>query len=514
VSVFFQDNALASGHRQRALRGGAASVIARSVNAVIQIGSVLCLARLLSPEDYGLVGMVMAATGFANLLVDLGSRDAIVQRRNIDQADVGALFWLTQLVGVGVAVLVASGGPLLSWFYGEPRLTSIAAVSAVTFITAALAAQPYALLRRAMMFRELGIVEVTANLLAAAVAIALALDGAHYWALAIRPVVASFLLAVGVWLQCRWLPPKPAMTPRAKEMLRFGMNITGFTMTDFAGRSADRVAVGYRFGAATLGYYQTAAFVYDNVIDIIISSLYGVAVASLSKLHDDAGELRRSWGKALSTLAFYAMPVFGLLTVVSRDVIVLLLGTKWAASGVLLSVIALRGIPQTVERTAGWLHVTAGRTDRWMRWGAFTAAAQFAALFVGLPFGPIGVVTAHTVLTFALFVPAIAYAGQPLQIGAGDMLGVTWRPMAGSLASIGIGVALSQTVLADQTMLARTAWVTGVYLVSYVAIVVGLLRVRTPIRAALSLCDNLLPTGFTQNVRASEFMKVKGYEGS
>jgi PST family polysaccharide transporter len=512
--MFFEDNALAIGHRQRALRSGAVSLLARSVNAVIQIGSVLCLARLLSPGDYGLVGMVTAATGFANLLVDLGSRDAVVQRRNIDTADVGALFWITQLVGVGVGLMVAGSGPLLARFYGDPRLTLIAVVSAVTFVAAALAAQHYALLRRAMMFRELGVVEVTANLLAAAVAIALALDGFHYWALVIRPIVASFLLAAGVWLQCRWLPPKPGMTPRAREMLRFGMNITGFTMTDYAGRSADRVAIGYRFGAATLGYYQTAAFVYDNVIDIIISSLYGVAVASLSKLHDDAGELRRSWGKALLTLAFYAMPAFGLLTVVSRDVIVLLLGAKWAASGVLLSVIALRGIPQSVERTAGWLHVTAGRTDRWMRWGAFMAVAQFWTLFIGLPFGPMGIVSAYTVLAFALFIPAIAYAGQPLQIGAADMLAVTWRPMAGSLASVGIGFALSETVLAHQTILARTASLTGIYLISYLAITVGMLGVRTPIRAALSLCDNLLPGEFAQNVRASAFMNVKRYEGS
>jgi PST family polysaccharide transporter len=116
ANVFFGDNLTEDGHGRRALRSGAVSIAARSVNAVIQIGSVLCLARLLSPEDYGLVGMVGAVTGFAPILVDLGSRDAIVQRARITQRDVSALFWITQLVGLGFALAVAASGPLISRF--------------------------------------------------------------------------------------------------------------------------------------------------------------------------------------------------------------------------------------------------------------------------------------------------------------------------------------------------------------------------------------------------------------
>src|SRR3979411_648753 len=92
VSIYFDDNRNQAGHGQRALRSGAASLAARLVNALIQIGSVFCLARLLSPEYYGLVGMVAAITGFAPMLVDLGSRDAIVQRPRIAQTDISALF--------------------------------------------------------------------------------------------------------------------------------------------------------------------------------------------------------------------------------------------------------------------------------------------------------------------------------------------------------------------------------------------------------------------------------------
>ena len=512
MSAYFDDNASGGGHGQRALRSGAASMVARLANAFIQIGSVLCLARLLSPEDYGLVGMVAAITGFAPVLVDLGSRDAIVQRPRIAQNEVSALFWFTQIVGFGLALLVAASGPFIARFYGEPRLATIALVSSLSFISAALTAQPYALLRRAMMFRELGIIEVVANFLGAALAIAIALGGFHYWALVVRPIAATFFLAAGVWWRVRWVPPKPAVTPGVKSMFRFGLNVTGFTMTDFVAKSGDRVAIGYRIGAAGLGYYQNAMFVYDNLIDIVVSTLHGVAVAALSKLRHDPVAFRKSWSKALSMLTFYSSPAFGLLAVVSGDLIVLVLGAKWSKSGLLLSVLALRGIPQTVERTAGWLHVTAGRTDRWMRSGVVLTCAQLVALFVGLPFGPIGVVTAYVVSMFLVFVPAIAYAGRPLDIGAADMLSAVWRQMAGALISVAIGFGLRWTLLGEMSGLPRTVLLTAAYSASYLVIVVGVLGVREPLRSTLSLCGNFLPPRVVQLFGTSAPLDAKGYE--
>ena len=494
LTGYFDDHKMVPGHARRALRSGAVSILARAVNGAIQIGSVLFLARLLSPEDYGLVGMVAAVTGFAPVLVDLGTRDAIVQRSRIAEGEASALFWITLSLGSALALIVAASGPLIARFYGEPRLTAIAIVSSLTFVTSALTCQHYALLRRAMMFQELASIEVAANLLGAALAITIAFLGFHYWALVVRPIAATFLLAAGVWWQCRWLPSRPTLTGGVKEMLKFGLNLTGFTATDVAARSSDRVAIGYRIGATGLGFYQNALFVYDNLLEVLTGQLHGVAVAGLSKLRGDLGELRRLWAKALSTMTFFAMPAFGLLSVTAPDLIVLLLGRKWSNAGILLGVLALRGIPQSVERTLGWLHVTAGRTDRWMRWGVFAGGAQLLALLSGLPFGAMGVVTALVIAMFILFVPAIAYAGRPLGIVPGDVVRTVWRQVAGSLACAALGFLLRYSLLSKNTPLTRTGLLAVVYVVSYLAIVVGLLRLRSPIRTGLALCGEFLPS--------------------
>jgi PST family polysaccharide transporter len=512
VSIYFSDHKIDAGHGRRSLRGGAASIVAKAINALVQIGAVLLLARLLSPEDYGLVSMVTAITGFASSSVDLGTRDAVVQRPHITEGEVSALFWITVALGCACAVVISACSPFIAWFYDEPRLVMITVISALTFVTMALGCQHYALMRRAMKFEELSAIEVVASLFSAVGSVILAVSGFHYWALTLRPVAMTLLLAIGVWWRCRWWPPKPTMTTGVKEMLKLGLNSTGFTLTDFGGRSSDKVAIGYRSGPKALGYYQNAMSVYDNVFDMMVTPLHQVAVASLSKMRDNLSELRRLWGKALATLVFYSMPAFGILAVTSQDLIVLLLGTKWSDSGILLSVLALRGIPHTAERTLGWLHVAAGRTDRWMRWGMFATCAQLLALFSGLPFGPLGVIVAYAVCMFILFIPAIAYAGRPLEIGATDVIRVVWRQLAGSLVAAAIGFMLRYMFFAEAAATVRIALLVLAYVAVYAAVVVGLLRVRMPIAVALMLVRDYLPARFARLVGAQGFIDRYGYE--
>src|SRR5258708_6933322 len=161
ASKFFADNTAQEGLARESVRGGVFSVFGRAAVGVAQVGSILFLARLLSPEDYGLVAMATAFTGFAQILVDLGTRDAIVQRAHITKGEVSALFWINILVGCGFAALAAASGPLIARFYGEPRITTIVAVSSLTFIFAALISQHQALLRRALMFRDLAIIDIS-----------------------------------------------------------------------------------------------------------------------------------------------------------------------------------------------------------------------------------------------------------------------------------------------------------------------------------------------------------------
>jgi polysaccharide transporter, PST family len=247
-------------------------------------------------------------------------------------------------------------------------------------------------------------------------------------------------------------------------------------------------------------------FIYDNFLDLAVSPLHGVSVAMLSKVRSDLKELRRLWRKALLTLEFFSMPIFGILAVIAQDLIVLLLGAKWSQAGSLLGILALRGIPHTAERTLGWLHIAAGRTDRWMRWGVLATGTQLVALFAGLPFGPPGVAIAFVAHAFVIFVPALAYAGQPLGIGTSHVVSVVWRPLAGSLLTVAFGVLLRETVLDAAPPLVRIAVLTLVLAVAYLALMTGLLNVRMPLRLLFELARDFVPARFAKKIVTPRFL--------
>lgn len=489
---YFDENKAHAGLGRESLYSGVAFLAARVLNMFVQVGTTILLARLLSPRDYGLVAMVFAFVGFAPMLIDLGTTDATVQRKRITHVDASTLFWLKVAIAGALTLLLAGGSGFIASFYGEPALTSIALVSSLTFVVTALSVQHFALMRRAMQFRRMAIIEIFSNLISSIVAIVMALTGWGYWALVAKPILGLALSAVAAWVSCPWLPGRPRFTPEVRELVGFGMGVTGFTLTDYVAQSADRVALGYLYGAGPLGYFQNALLLYNNLLSLF-GQLHDVAVSSLSKLRSNVGDFKRSWAVALSSLSFFTMPAFAGLAVTGQDFVVMLLGQKWAPAGPLLCIFAVRGIAHVVERTLGWLHVGVGRSDRWMRWGFFSAVFQLVAVFAGIPFGFAGVATAHTIATFCLFVPALAYAGRPVGIGAKDVLRAVGPQTVAALATVAIGFTAQRLFLDDYSQLTRFVLSVPICVAVYLTVVVGVFRVTAPLHLAFSLLRDFSP---------------------
>jgi PST family polysaccharide transporter len=484
---YFDRLAASDDLHRRSLRGGAASMMAQGANMIVQFASAIVLARLLVPEDFGLVAMVAAITGLATVVVDLGTRDALSQRDEITEGEVSALFWINVGVGLAFAATAMICSAPIARFYGDPRLVNVTLAMSLTFALPSFYYAQYALMRRALRFPALAVVDVGANSLAAAITIVLAYQSRSYWALVAKPVLKELFTAIGVWAACGWRPGRPTFTSGVRDMLRFGLNIIGFGMTDYVTKSADRVALGYTTGPEQLGYYQNALTLYDNPLTLFATSLHSVAVATLTKLRGDVAALRRAWATALSSLVFFAAPAFVLLAVTAQDLVVALLGGKWAHSGLILTVMALRGPTHVVERTAGWLHVAAGRADRWRRWGFVNCGVLLVALGFGLPFGVMGVVVSYTAFTYLTFVPAILYAGRALGITVGDLFRAVGPQLIVSLATAGLGLWMRHTVLAGISPLGRIGVLLAVCGGVYLAVMTLGLRMTKPIELAVSL---------------------------
>src|SRR5262249_23509829 len=149
------------------------------------------LARLLAPEDFGLIAIVTVLTSFAPLLIDFGLGDATAQRNTITCSQISSLFWLSTGIGLAIAVIVAACSPLIAWIYREPRLETIALCSGLTFVLFGLSNQHLALLRRRMQFGTIAKIQFSSGVVVTAIAIAMAICGFGYWALVLRPILGA-----------------------------------------------------------------------------------------------------------------------------------------------------------------------------------------------------------------------------------------------------------------------------------------------------------------------------------
>src|SRR5437667_1149602 len=131
VAVYFEDHRESKDLGRSALRGGMVSLVIQYGNAALQIVAAVILARLLAPEDFGLVAIVTVLTSFAPLLIDFGLLDATAQKSKITRSQVSSLFWLSAGIGLAISMVVAACSPLIAWLYRDPRLEAIALYAAI-----------------------------------------------------------------------------------------------------------------------------------------------------------------------------------------------------------------------------------------------------------------------------------------------------------------------------------------------------------------------------------------------
>jgi len=484
VGAYFEDHRESGDLGRVALRGGVVSVAMQYGNGALQIVAAILLARLLAPEDFGLFAIVSVLTSFAPYLIDFGLGDATAQKSKIIRSQVSSLFWLSSGIGLTIAAVVAVCSPLIAWMYGEPRLEAIALCSAIPFVLLGISNQHLALLRRTMQFARIAKIQILSTFVGIAIAVFMAICGYGYWALVLRPIASSLCLAIAAWLACQWRPSFPVLDSEVKSMVRFGLHVVAFSVTYSVARAVDRIGLGLFYRPEEVGYYQNAISLYDNSIFQVLAQLHTVGSTALSKLQSNPVALRQKYEAALSALAFFVMPAAAILSVTAEDLTVLLLGEKWRAAGLLLSIIALRGIFQVIEGSQGWLHLSIGRADRWRNWGFVSLIVQVVAVLGGLPFGATGVAAAIVIASLIIAVPSISYAGRPIDIGAAVVIRAVGRQLIGAVGTTALGWWLQTTALTQCPGFIRILLSTGFCISIYLSIVVGLFRFTEPIKVA------------------------------
>lgn len=398
---YFRTDDLREGVAGRAIRGGAFTVGSQASQFLIGLLATMVMARLLTPRDYGLIGMVTVVTGFLTIFKDIGLSRATIQRNVLTHDEASSLFWINGGVGVVIALLSMAIAPAVARFYGEPRLTAITIVLACGFPVTGFSVQHQALLRRRMRFGIVAVNGIIAVTIGSIVGIAMALEHMSYWAIVGNQLAYSVAWAALAWSACRWRPSLPKRETRVREMLAFGGNVTGFTVLNYFSRNTDDLLIGRFWGSQQLGLYAKAYQLLLLPLNQINLPVGGVAVPTLSRLVDEPERYRAAFARTLDKIVLITMPLIVFLMVTSDWLIAVVLGPKWVGAAKIFMWLAIAGFVQPIGYTTGWLFTSQNRTGELLRWGIMSSILAVGSIAAGVHWGAEGVAKSYG-LTSAL----------------------------------------------------------------------------------------------------------------
>jgi O-antigen/teichoic acid export membrane protein len=398
---FLETEHLRTDLQGRSFRGGAVTLGCQAAKFLLGLGSTAALARLLRPQDFGLLAMVTSITAFVHLFKDLGLSSATVQRAQITQEQVSFLFWVNVALSLLATLVVLSLGPVIAWFYHEPRLLWITTLLALNFVFSGLIVQHQALLRRQMQFKALAVRDVIATTCGIATGITLAWFGFGYWSLVAVVITTNVTGSILIWIICDWRPSRFQRRVGARSMLAFGGNLTAFNALNYLTVNFDNILIGRVLGASPLGIYTKSYGLLMLPISQINMPMASVMLPGLSRLQADPSEYARLFINAVRAIALVTVPIVVFSFFLSRDIVLVLLGRKWLTVAPMFQLMAPAALFGAISFVPGWLCQSLGRSDRQLHYALISTPVFIGGFLVGIKWGIAGVAVSYSI-TFGI----------------------------------------------------------------------------------------------------------------
>lgn len=373
------------------LRGIAWKSATRVTYEVSKLVVGIVLARLLTPVEYGLAGMVLVLVAFEPVLAGVGIASVLVPRREVTEEDKSTVFWTCLAVGATASAI----GIGLSWpaayFYGEAEVQPLFAVLSLCYVISALGTTHSHLLIRQMNFKALELRWMVGALVGAVLAICFAVAGFGPWALVVQPLAWYSTSTLLLWLSTGWRPRFLYSRRSIREVRAFGGNLSGTMMLTQLNQNADNVLIGRFLGANALGAYALAYNIILVPFSRLASPLHEVLYPVFSRVLDDPPRVRRVWLRAMRLLAAVAVPAMLGLIVLAPEFVDIVFGHKWHAAVPVMQILAWVGALYVVQGLNTILLQALGRTRLLFRCSLVSFAAGLASFVIGLQWGIVGV---------------------------------------------------------------------------------------------------------------------------
>ncbi|MBS0419365.1 MAG: lipopolysaccharide biosynthesis protein [Proteobacteria bacterium] len=398
------------------------SGVSQAGRVLIQTATLVVLSRLLPPTDFGLLAMAAVVTAFVNLLRDMGTASAVIQRDILGPELLDTVFWFNIGLGITLAILVVLLSIPIAAAFHQPRLAGVLIALAASFPIASSAAAHQALMERELQFRTLARIEISSALTALAVAAVAALNGLGVYSLVLNALTATVISTVQLWLASSWRPTARWDREQFRQLWGFSGNLASFQVLNYLARNADTMLIGRFLGATDLAWYNMGyklmLFPLTNLSAVVFRSLFPV----LSRKQNDVSSFAALYLKATGTIALFTAPLMAGVWVLRKPFVAVVFGEKWLPVADVLGWLAPIGFMQSVLSSVGLIYLGVGQTATMMKWGVFASTATLLGFLVGLQWGYLGVARSYAVVNLLLFYPGFAIPLRLLGLRFTDLL--------------------------------------------------------------------------------------------
>jgi len=372
------------------------------------------LARLLFPEDFGLIGMVMAFIGIAGVFIDMGLGAAIIQREDIQEIHLSSVFWINLTVALSISILCFLGAPIVSSFYNNSDILKLAKVLSFTFLFSGLSSIHRSILIRKMDFKYLAKIGVISAIISGTIGIVFAYRGYGVWSLVIQNYLSLIISSLLLWKGTKWLPSLIFNWKAIKPLWSYSNKLFISSILEAIYSRIDVFIIGKLFNSSILGYYSRGVTINQLVANYSSGSLNTVLFPALSKIQNDISQVKVKIIKFYNVAAFLAFLMGGVLFLTSEDLIVLLFSEKWLPTSKYFEILVLSSFVYPLSAVILTPLRSLGYSSTFLKLEIIKKIFLSIALIVGFTFGIMEYLYALTISQFIGLALNGYYAGKKI----------------------------------------------------------------------------------------------------
>ena len=359
----------------------------RIANQLVHFVVSIILARLLLPEDFGLVALIGFFITVSNIFIDSGFGNALIQRKTIDELDTSSVFYTNLLIGLFFYMLLFIISPIMARYYDLPSLCNLLRVQALQIILMAFYCVQNAMLVRSMKFKINFYVNFLAVVISAIVGITLAYNDYGVWSLVFSQLSMQFVCCLGLWLLVRWRPKLIFSFDRLKKLFGYSSRILGGSLLHVVYNNVYNLVIGKQYSSTQLGFYNRGQLIPTIIIDNAANTINGVMFPALSSIQDDKERFLSVVRKMVSIVAFIVFLIVSLLLPLSSNIISLLLTDKWLPCVPFMQIVCLTVCFTPFILINSTILTSMGESDKYIKSTVVSKILSVILIFVASFFG-------------------------------------------------------------------------------------------------------------------------------